>query len=50
MIRERIEGYTWQSTSMLAATLAPDGTVLEANPALERLAGRRARGQRRSTR
>ena len=39
MIRERIEGYTWQSTTMLAATLAPDGIVLEANPALERLAG-----------
>ena len=39
MIRERIEGYTWQSTSTLAATLAPDGTVLEANPALERFAG-----------
>ena len=39
MIREQIEGYTWQSTSMLAAALAPDGTVLEANPALERLAG-----------
>jgi sigma-B regulation protein RsbU (phosphoserine phosphatase) len=39
MIREQLEGYTWQSTSMLAAALAPDGTVLEANPALERLAG-----------
>ena len=24
---------------MLAASLAPDGTVLDANPALERLAG-----------
>jgi putative methionine-R-sulfoxide reductase with GAF domain len=39
MIREQIEGYTWESATMLAATLAPDGTVLEANPALERLAG-----------
>lgn len=39
MIREQIEGYTWESTAMLAATLGPDGTVLEANPALERLAG-----------
>ncbi len=29
---------------MLAATLAPDGTVLEANPALERLAGGRLGG------
>jgi serine phosphatase RsbU (regulator of sigma subunit) len=39
MIREQIEGYTWESAAMLAATLAPDGTVLEANPALERIAG-----------
>ena len=43
MIRERIEGYTWESTAMLAAALAPDGTVLAANPALERLAGGGAR-------
>jgi phosphoserine phosphatase RsbU/P len=39
MIREQIEGYTWQSSAMLAATLSHDGTVLEANAALERLAG-----------
>jgi serine phosphatase RsbU (regulator of sigma subunit) len=39
MIRELIERYTWESGAMLAATLAPDGSVLEANPALERLAG-----------
>jgi phosphoserine phosphatase RsbU/P len=44
MIREQIEGYAWQSTSMLAAALAPDGTVLEANPALERLAGEEVAG------
>jgi len=39
MIREQIEGYTWESMAMLAAVVAPDGTVLDANPALERLAG-----------
>jgi len=44
MIRERIEDYTWESTSVLAAVLAPDGTVLDANPAFQRLAGSPARG------
>jgi phosphoserine phosphatase RsbU/P len=39
MIREQLEGYTWQSTTMLAAALSLDGTVLEVNPALERLGG-----------
>jgi len=39
MISERIEGYTWESRAMLAASVAPDGTVLGANPAFERLAG-----------
>jgi len=39
MIREQIEEYTWESTSVLAAVLAPDGTVLDANPALARLVG-----------
>ena len=39
MIRAEIEEYTWESTSVLAAVLAPDGTVLDANPVLERLAG-----------
>ena len=39
MIREQIDGYTWKSEAMLAAVLTPDGTVLDANPALERLAG-----------
>ena len=39
MIGERIEGYTWESRAMLAASVAPDGTVLGANPAFERLAG-----------
>jgi sigma-B regulation protein RsbU (phosphoserine phosphatase) len=39
MIREQIEGYTWESMAMLAAAVAPDGTVLDANPAFERLAG-----------
>src|SRR5215210_1536422 len=39
MIREQIEEYTWESTSVLAGVLAPDGTLLDANPALERLAG-----------
>ena len=39
MIREQIEGYTWDSTAMLAAVLSPDGTVIDANPALERLTG-----------
>jgi serine phosphatase RsbU (regulator of sigma subunit) len=39
MIREQLEGYTWQSTTMLAAALSLDGTVLEANPALARLGG-----------
>jgi hypothetical protein len=45
MIRERIEDYTWESTAMLAAELAPDGTVLAANPALERLAGPEVAGR-----
>ena len=44
MIREQIEDYTWESTTMLAAALALDGTVLEANPALARLAGEDAAG------
>jgi putative methionine-R-sulfoxide reductase with GAF domain len=44
MIRERIEGYTWESSTVLAAVLAPDGTVLEANPALLRLVGDEAAG------
>ncbi len=39
MIREQLDRYTWESAAMLAAVLAPDGTVLDANPALERLAG-----------
>ena len=39
MISERIDGYTWESRAMLAASVAPDGTVLGANPAFERLAG-----------
>ena len=39
MNSERIEGYTWESRAMLAASVAPDGTVLGANPAFERLAG-----------
>ena len=46
MIREQIEGYTWDSTAMLAAVLSPDGTVIDANPALERLARRPARRAR----
>ena len=44
MIGEQIESYTWHSATMFAAALAPDGTVLEANPALERLAGARLAG------
>ena len=39
MIRTGLEPYTWDSQAMLAADLAPDGTVLHANAALERLAG-----------
>ena len=34
-----IEGWTWQSRSVLAATLDLDWTVRRANPALEHLAG-----------
>jgi phosphoserine phosphatase RsbU/P len=44
MIREALEPYTWDSAATLAAELTPDGTVLRANTALERLAGRPLEG------
>jgi serine phosphatase RsbU (regulator of sigma subunit) len=40
MISASIETWTWRSIAVLAAELAPDGTIRRANPALERLAGR----------
>ena len=44
MIREALEEYTWDSAATLAAELAPDGTIVRANAALQRLAGRELAG------
>jgi phosphoserine phosphatase RsbU/P len=45
MISTRLEGWTWRSHAVLAAELAPDGTIRRANLALERHAGRKLVGE-----
>ena len=45
MIRDAVEAYTWNSQAMLAADLAPDGSIVRANGALERVAGNGVAGR-----
>ena len=44
MIRASLAEYTWESHATIAAELTPDGTIVHANPALERLAAHEAAG------
>ena len=39
MVGVSIEEWTWRSVAVLAAALTPDGVIVRANPALERLGG-----------
>ena len=45
MTPPRFDAYIWQSDALLAAELAPEGSVRKANAALERLAGRPLTGE-----
>ena len=45
MIGSAVESYTWFSRAMVAADLAPDGTIVRANATLERMAGGKVTGR-----
>ena len=44
MVSAAIEEWVWRSHAVVAAALAPDGTIRRPNPALQRLAARELAG------